>query len=326
MPADAQCKIQYLSREAVPRQVFCHLRGRDAPSNPTQLAKEMGREQNTLQGWYMKMPAYQQDLLAKKYGFDTPTSTSLMESWHGDDCETFKRKYEEHWKPVLSKQAPPPVSFRDRPATQSAAFAWNPPTTRAQVLKRLKVIALEERTGNSGGSLVLAIDTVAFEGDEPQLACIRKDGQWPRSKDKELATIELRSAIRNEGVLPWPLDLDLNLGRSDGLFVRESRVEFGLGKHAQVEEFAKREQFPGSQNVVRPNGRPVAAKSGLSLVPGGDSFEPHYVVRIANGPIGPFTFYGAVKLTKIAAGQEVQVRLVAAIKGLTDDGESSTQG
>jgi hypothetical protein len=116
------------------------------------------------------------------------------------------------------------------------------------------------------------------------------------------------------------------LGRSQGLFVRESKVEFRLGNEAQVEEYAKREAFPGSRNVVWPNGRPVTAKSGLKLSPRGHSFEPSYEIGVPNGPIGPFTFYDAIRLIKIADGQDVQVRLVAAIKDLADDGADDAQG
>src|SRR5262245_11909327 len=142
MPVDAQCKIKYLSglarpinasggdklgarqegsdtrgdEELIPRQVFRHLspNSKLVPANPTQLAEVMGVKQQSLQGWYQKMPLDQQDRLAEKYGF----TDAIRQSWREDDCRTFVEIYEKYWKPQLRTRqaAATPGGVRIKPS------------------------------------------------------------------------------------------------------------------------------------------------------------------------------------------------------------------
>jgi hypothetical protein len=101
--------------ESIPRAVYQHLWPNEAaPSNPTQLAKLLGVKQNTLQGWYTKMPADRRKQVGERYGF-TPL---LRWSFQTDTCQKFKDLYELYWKTRLSKL----------PITTLASGSSNPTT------------------------------------------------------------------------------------------------------------------------------------------------------------------------------------------------------
>ncbi|MEO0644086.1 MAG: hypothetical protein AAFY47_11840 [Pseudomonadota bacterium] len=104
---DVKGVIEYLTREALPRRVFRHLRPNiEAPTTPTELAGGQKEpkvhfkiKQHSMQGWYTNgIPQDRLDLLAQWYGFES----TIWKAWQAGNLGVFKAAYTTHWDNELA--------------------------------------------------------------------------------------------------------------------------------------------------------------------------------------------------------------------------------
>ena len=176
--------------------------------------------------------------------------------------------------------------------------------------------------------MTLATDGVMFEAlpqvpgnemnESTALRCVRIQGQRPQSKDFDLASIEIpRPESWNEGVLPWPLTLDIYLGSgAHGLCVRAALIAFEMTGAACIDEYRDRTSCPGGMDVLKPNSG--AMPKGFRLIPKGPTQSPRYELACGKAPIGGFTAHHIIRVYNAVVGDRVTVRLQIAIVDLAD--------
>jgi len=204
---------------------------------------------------------------------------------------------------------------------------WKRPSTKSQVLARLKALRLEELAGVEIGSgyIPVAAHSVTFcsqqmhaETSDQGLTPIPGDIETKlKLGEREFAGICFSVQMRNDLSFPWPLHMNFDLGElDDGLHIVECSIEFQLAGSAYTEDVGDRKRYPGDLEVAP---QKEIRRSKVKLTPKGSSPKnPGWGIELVKGPIGSFTAKNLLKVCFAEEGDVVRAILIVPLKGLHD--------